>query len=332
MRPRLRGRAGVGAVIPWARRWEGRRRHGRSAENNGLAVSAPLMGWSTWSFLRSDPTAAKVEAEASALMSSGLSSHGYGYVNLDDFWYECPAARARTWTQYGRWVTDPAKFPARAPPTASRSSPTTCTPRAEVRPLRDARHLRAGRAQNTPIQGTSYTADRSRTVGQREQLQLRRHGRASTTARPARRRSSTPGRTSSPPGAWTTSSSTASAPRHPGRPGLVHRAAADRPPHRPRAFQQPVHLRRHHLVVLANGWRTTGDIECYCGSGAAAIRSPTGPTSRAGSPPRPAGSPTAVPAAGTTTTRSRSATAPTTASPSPSGRPRCRCGPWPARR
>jgi hypothetical protein len=37
------------------------------AENNGLAVSAPLMGWSSWSFLRSDPTAAKIEAEASAL-------------------------------------------------------------------------------------------------------------------------------------------------------------------------------------------------------------------------------------------------------------------------
>jgi len=60
------------------------------AENNGLAVSAPLMGWSSWSFLRSSPTAAKVEAEASALVSSGLISHGYDYVNLDDFWYDCP--------------------------------------------------------------------------------------------------------------------------------------------------------------------------------------------------------------------------------------------------
>jgi alpha-galactosidase len=55
------------------------------AENNGVAATAPLMGWSSWSFLRSGPTAAGIEAQADALKSSGLSSHGYSYVNLDDF-------------------------------------------------------------------------------------------------------------------------------------------------------------------------------------------------------------------------------------------------------
>jgi hypothetical protein len=82
------------------------------AENNGLAASAPLMGWSSWSFLRSDPTAAKIEADASALKSSGLSAHGYDYVNLDDFWYQCPGSQGPNVDQYGRWVTDAAKFPA----------------------------------------------------------------------------------------------------------------------------------------------------------------------------------------------------------------------------
>ncbi len=52
-----------------------------------------LMGWSSWSFLRSDPTAARVQAEASALKSSGLSAHGYDYVNLDDVWYQCPGSQ-----------------------------------------------------------------------------------------------------------------------------------------------------------------------------------------------------------------------------------------------
>src|ERR1019366_4197686 len=45
------------------------------AENNGLAVAAPPMGWSGYSFLRNDPTAAGMEAQADAMKSSGLSSH-----------------------------------------------------------------------------------------------------------------------------------------------------------------------------------------------------------------------------------------------------------------
>jgi hypothetical protein len=44
------------------------------AENNGIATNAPLMGWSSWSFLRHSPTAANVEAQASAMASSGLKA------------------------------------------------------------------------------------------------------------------------------------------------------------------------------------------------------------------------------------------------------------------
>jgi len=62
---------------------------GAAAEDNGVGLT-PAMGWSSWSFLRRGPTAAYVEAEAEALVTSGLAKVGYTYVNLDDFWYVCP--------------------------------------------------------------------------------------------------------------------------------------------------------------------------------------------------------------------------------------------------
>src|SRR5215472_6987036 len=83
------------------------------AENNGVGLT-PAMGWSSWSFLRHGPTAANIEAEAAAMKSSGLASAGYSYVNLDDFWYQCPGSQGPAVDQYGRWVIDSAKFPADA--------------------------------------------------------------------------------------------------------------------------------------------------------------------------------------------------------------------------
>ena len=80
------------------------------AENNGLERT-PLLGWSTWSFLRKDPTAAKLEAQARAMQDSGLQKIGYTYVNLDDFWYQCPGPQGPNVDSYGRWVTDPSRFP-----------------------------------------------------------------------------------------------------------------------------------------------------------------------------------------------------------------------------
>jgi hypothetical protein len=69
------------------------------------------MGWSSWSFLRHDPTAKKVEAQARALVTSGLAKVGYRYVNLDDFWYICPGSQGPKVDRYGRWVPNPAAFP-----------------------------------------------------------------------------------------------------------------------------------------------------------------------------------------------------------------------------
>jgi Alpha galactosidase A/Alpha galactosidase C-terminal beta sandwich domain/NPCBM-associated, NEW3 domain of alpha-galactosidase len=81
------------------------------AENNGVGRK-PAMGWSSWSFLRHDPTTASVKAQARAMVSSGLSKVGYRYVNLDDFWYQCPGSQGPNVDQYGRWVIDPSHFPA----------------------------------------------------------------------------------------------------------------------------------------------------------------------------------------------------------------------------
>ncbi len=81
------------------------------AENNGLERT-PVLGWSSWSFIREHPTAAKIEAQARALQDSGLQKIGYKYVSLDDFWYQCPGSQGPNVDPYGRWVTDSSRFPA----------------------------------------------------------------------------------------------------------------------------------------------------------------------------------------------------------------------------
>ena len=82
-----------------------------SAEDNGLERK-PVLGWSSWSFIRKNPTAEKMKAQALALHNSGLQKIGFEYVNLDDFWYQCPGPQGPNVDQYGRWITDPSKFPA----------------------------------------------------------------------------------------------------------------------------------------------------------------------------------------------------------------------------
>jgi hypothetical protein len=81
-----------------------------SAEDNGLERT-PVLGWSSWSFMRKHPTADKMKAQALALHNSGLQNLGYEYINLDDFWYQCPGPQGPNVDQYGRWITDPAIFP-----------------------------------------------------------------------------------------------------------------------------------------------------------------------------------------------------------------------------
>jgi alpha-galactosidase len=120
------------------------------AQANG-AAQTPLLGWSSWSFLRSSPTEAKMKAQAQAMSTSGLVAAGYKYINLDDFYYLNPANTVDT---YGRWVTDTTKFPDGMANVGSyihslgEKFGMYLTPGIPV----------AAYNQNTPIQGTSYHA------------------------------------------------------------------------------------------------------------------------------------------------------------------------------
>jgi alpha-galactosidase len=111
----------------------------------------PPMGWSSWSFVRFDPTESVIEAQAKALQNSGLSDHGYRYINIDDYYYLNPSTQVDT---NGRWVVDSAKFPNGMAAVASYvhglglKFGMYLTPGIPV----------AAVTQNTPIEGTTYHA------------------------------------------------------------------------------------------------------------------------------------------------------------------------------
>ncbi len=119
----------------------------------------PVLGWSSWSFVRTHPTAAKIEKEALALKKSGLEEIGYKYVNLDDHWY-VPSKQGPNVGPYGRWVTDSTIFPAREGingievvaeyvHSLGLKFGIYVTPGISMQAVRE----------NTPIKGTPYTAD-----------------------------------------------------------------------------------------------------------------------------------------------------------------------------
>jgi alpha-galactosidase len=118
-------------------------------ESNGTATT-PLLGWSSWSTIRSNPTESNIEAQAQAL-STTLKSHGYQYVNMDDFWYLNPST---TVDQYGRWAIDTNRFPHGISAVATYVHNLG---------LKFGFYLTPGIPiaavnQNTPIEGTSYHA------------------------------------------------------------------------------------------------------------------------------------------------------------------------------
>ncbi|WP_052390663.1 NPCBM/NEW2 domain-containing protein [Streptomyces sp. NRRL B-24484] len=78
-----------------------------AAQTNGAALT-PAMGWSSWSTLRTNPTEANIKAEAKAMSDNGLVSHGFKYINVDDFYYLAPQTNSDA---FGRWKIDPAHFP-----------------------------------------------------------------------------------------------------------------------------------------------------------------------------------------------------------------------------
>jgi alpha-galactosidase len=237
------------------------------AENNGLAVSAPLMGWSSWSFLRSHPTAAEDEAEAKALVSSGLSSHGYIYVNQDDFWYDCPGSQGPDVDSYGRWVTNATAFP----PSGSTNGIEVVANYVHSLGLKFGLYVTPGISdqavsENTPIEGTSYTANEIADGDSENNYNC----------------GGMQGIDYSKPGAQTFINSWADEFASWGVdyvkldgvgsfdiPDVQAWSTALAQTGRPMALELSNSLAIADATTwssLANGWRTTGDIECYCGS------------------------------------------------------------------
>lgn len=129
-----------------------------SAEDNGLERT-PVLGWSSWSFLRKLPTADKIKAQALALHNSGLQELGYQYVNLDDFWYQCQGPQGPNVDAYGRWITDPAIFP----PQGDTDGIKVVADYVHTLGMRFGIYVTPGISKqavkrNTQIKGTSYTA------------------------------------------------------------------------------------------------------------------------------------------------------------------------------
>jgi len=120
----------------------------------------PVMGWSSWSFLRLGADASQVEGEARALVSTGLAAAGYRYVNIDDGWYQCPGPQGPNVDGNGRWVVNTANYPN----AGSQNGIQALAAYVHGLGLKFGIYETAGISsqavtQNTPILGTSDTAD-----------------------------------------------------------------------------------------------------------------------------------------------------------------------------
>jgi alpha-galactosidase len=120
----------------------------------------PVMGWSGWSFLREAENEAAVEGEARALVSTGLSSVGYRYVNIDDGWYQCPGPQGPNVDKYGRWVVNAANYPSVGSDNGIKALAAYVHRLGLKFGIYETTGI-SGQAvkKNTPILGTRYTAD-----------------------------------------------------------------------------------------------------------------------------------------------------------------------------
>lgn len=75
-----------------------------SALDNGLGLTPP-MGWNSWNKFNCNIDESLIKQTALALISTGLASKGYHYVNLDDCWQVARDAN-------GFIIEDKNKFPA----------------------------------------------------------------------------------------------------------------------------------------------------------------------------------------------------------------------------
>jgi alpha-galactosidase len=238
-----------------------------SADNNNSLGATPLMGWSNWSYIGNDPTTAKIEAQAAAMKSSGLLAAGYQYINVDDFYYLCNSNGPEV-DANGRWATDPGKFP------NAGSTPGMAALGSYVHAQGEkfGMYVTPGIAQNavlanSPVAGTSYTADQI----------------ATTTAETNYNCGHMVGLNYSSPGAQDFINSWADELASWGVDyvkidGVGSSDIADvqawstalKQTGRPMWLELSNNLPIANASTwhsLANGWRTTGDIECYCWPG-----------------------------------------------------------------
>jgi Alpha galactosidase A/Alpha galactosidase C-terminal beta sandwich domain/Carbohydrate binding module (family 35) len=237
------------------------------AESNGVG-STPAMGWSSWSFIRHDPTAADIEAQASALVSSGLAAAGYDYVNVDDFWYDCPGSQGPDVDSYGRWVTNATEFP---PSSSGENGIAVVAAYVHSLGLKFGLYVTPGISdqavsENTPIEGTSDTAAEI----------------ATSTAENNYNCGGMTGINYSAPGAQAFINSWADELASWGVDYVKLDGVGDSDTGDVEAWSaaleqtgRPIHLELSNSLDIANaatwaqysnGWRTGGDIECYCGS------------------------------------------------------------------
>ena len=66
-----------------------------SALDNGLALT-PQMGWNSWNHFECSINERVIGEMAAAMIETGLHTHGYEYVNIDDCWADYRDAQNRT--------------------------------------------------------------------------------------------------------------------------------------------------------------------------------------------------------------------------------------------
>jgi len=125
----------------------------------------PVMGWSGWSFLRLGANSAQVGGEAKALVSTGLAAAGYQYINIDDGWYQCPGSQGPNVDANGRWVVNTTNYPN----AGSENGIQALAAYVHGLGLKFGIYETPGIsdqavAENTPILGTSDTADQIATT------------------------------------------------------------------------------------------------------------------------------------------------------------------------
>jgi Alpha galactosidase A/Alpha galactosidase C-terminal beta sandwich domain len=124
------------------------------------ADPTPVMGWSSWSFLRFGIDTQRIEQEADAMVSTGLVNYGYNHINIDDNWYVCPGPQGPDVDSYGRWVVDSSEFPN----VGSENGIAAVAAYVHHLGLKFGIYETAGIskqavAENTPVLGSDYTAD-----------------------------------------------------------------------------------------------------------------------------------------------------------------------------